>query len=478
MSNKHAGLLKAAVFLCIMKLNLDGSEGDLMRKILIPLEISPISADILPVVRHLFQPADVELTLLAVAQPRSEPTIVVDAHMMALPPSVYGETDDSDEEWETYRKELKDNLERAARELRAAGYTVYTVLLSGNTVDEIVNFVAKRHFDLLALATYGRTGLRRLVYGSVAEELLRLVSPPLLLMRHKGNAKPSTATPERHAQTLLGEQKRTIVVATDGTPHTQQAVLLARNLAQALDVGLEVLVTVRARTGAAHGHRVMLTIRNLLSDLQPPAELIPLVGPPDEVLGQRLENSKADLLVIGAFKDGSHTADIGITAQRIVRSAPMPVLVFKGQQLAIKRILACVGVDDAAVIDNAIRLAKTLSAELQLLHVLPAEANATPKWLAPDDLSLNMLMAQNTHLSAFLREMLAMLDEVGMNRTALQLWRGDILKTILTVTKRGNYDLILVGDQSSATFFLGSLADSVVRFAPKSVLIVRQRPQR
>ncbi len=448
-----------------------------MRRILIPLEISPISADILPVVHHLFQPTEVELTLLAVAQPRAEPAIVVDAHMMALPPSLYGDTDGPDEEWETYRKTLKDNLEHAAHDLRAAGYTVYTVLLSGNTIDEIVNFVEKRPFDLLALATYGRTGLRRLVYGSVAEELLRLVSTPLLLMRPQSNPKFIPTITEAKPSLSLEEQPRLIVAATDGTPHTRQAVLLAHNLAQALQIGLEVLVTVRARAGAAHGQQVMRTTQDLISHLQPAPELIPLVGPPDQVVGQRLENSKAELLVIGAFQDGSHGAEIGVTAQRVVRAAPMSVLVFKGQNLAIKRILACVTVD-TIVIDSALQLAKALGAELQLLHVLPATANMTPTWLAPDDLSLNMLMAQDTRLSAFLREILATLDEIGMPRTALQVWRGDPLKTILTVTKRGHHDLILVGDRANAPLFPGSLADSAVKFATKSVLIVRQRLQR
>ncbi|MCX6046698.1 MAG: universal stress protein [Chloroflexi bacterium] len=445
-----------------------------MRKILIPLEISPISADILPVIRHLFQPTDVELTLLAVAQPRAEPAIVVDAHMMALPPSLYGDSDGPDEEWEGYRKTLKENLERAARELRAAGYTVYTVLLSGNTIDEIVNFAEKRPFDLLALATYGRTGLRRLVYGSVAEELLRLVSTPLLLMRPQNNAKFIAPIIETSPAPSLEEQPRRIVVATDGTPHTQQAVLLAHHLANALQIGLEVLVTVRARAGAAHGQQVMRTTQDLISHLQPTPELIPLVGPPDQVIGQRLEKSKAELLVIGTFQDSGHRAEIGITAQRVVRAAPMSVLVFKGQNLVIKRILACITVD-TIVIDSALQLAKALGAELQFLHILPATANMTPTWLAPDDLSLNMVMAQDTRLSAFLREILATLDEINMPRAALQIWRGDPLKTILAATKRGRHDLILVGDRANAPLFPGSLADSVVKFATKSVLVVRQR---
>jgi len=448
-----------------------------MRKVLIPLEISPISSDILPTVRHLFQTADVELTLLAVAQPKAETPIVVDAHMIALPPSVYTTTTGSDEEWDVYRKELKENLERAANELRNAGYKVYTVLLTGNTIDEIVNFVEKRHFDLLALATYGRTGLRRLVYGSVAEELLRLVSVPLLLVRHQSAHKPPLPIAEPPTQLVPNEPKRAIAVVTDGTPQTQQAVLLASKLAQALQLDLDVLVTVRARTGAAHGQSVMTTTRELLGDFRPTPTLIPLVGPPDEVLGRHLENNPVDLLVIGAFKDGSRTVDIGITAQRVVRAASMPVLVYKGQNLTVQRVLACISINDTTVIDSAIHLARTLGAELHVLYVLPSPANATVKWLAPDDLELNLRIARDPELATFLRETLATLQEMGIQRSALQIWCGDTLKAILTAAKRSQYDLILVGDQASAAFFPGTLADSVVRFSPRSVLIVRNRPQ-
>lgn len=154
------------------------------KKVVIPLEISEISAEILPVIRRLFEPEQIELTLVAVAQPVEPAVMVTDAHMMALPPSAYTTGYDR-EEWEAYRQELKGKLELAANDLRAAGYKVYTVLLTGSPLYEIANFVERRNFDLLAMATYGRSGLNRLIYGSRAETLLRMVSVPMLLLRHQ-----------------------------------------------------------------------------------------------------------------------------------------------------------------------------------------------------------------------------------------------------------------------------------------------------
>jgi nucleotide-binding universal stress UspA family protein len=155
-----------------------------MRKVVIPLEVSEISNEILPVVRRLFGPHEVELTLLAVVQPQELPVVITDAHMMALPPSACVTTL-KDEEWNSYRKRIHDRLYKAALALRVAGYTVATVLLTGDTVTEIANYVERRNFDLVAMATYGRKGINRLLYGSIAEQLLRQVSAPMLLYRHQ-----------------------------------------------------------------------------------------------------------------------------------------------------------------------------------------------------------------------------------------------------------------------------------------------------
>jgi hypothetical protein len=53
----------------------------------------------------------------------------------------------------------------------------------GDPVEQVVAAVEKGNYDLLAMATRGRTGLTRLVLGSVAESVLRQVTIPMLLIR-------------------------------------------------------------------------------------------------------------------------------------------------------------------------------------------------------------------------------------------------------------------------------------------------------
>jgi nucleotide-binding universal stress UspA family protein len=50
-------------------------------------------------------------------------------------------------------------------------------------VEEIVDHVVWDRIDLIAMATQGRSGLKRVVLGSVAEQVLRRTPMPMLLVR-------------------------------------------------------------------------------------------------------------------------------------------------------------------------------------------------------------------------------------------------------------------------------------------------------
>ena len=155
----------------------------------------------------------------------------------------------------------------------------------------------------------------------------------------------------------------------------------------------------------------------------------------------------------------------------------MSVLIVKGWQSTIKRILACIAVDDLPVVDAALQLARAMKAELHVLHVLSTPGDDASLLLKPDDPSLQAILAQDARLSSFLRSTSATLQEAGFERSALQTWRGDVLQTILMVARNGGHDLIVVGNHSGPGFFADTKAHAVVSYAPHSVLIVRTRVQ-
>lgn len=444
-----------------------------LHRIAIPLEISEISAEVLPVVCRLFAPAASELTLLTVAHPLAE---FVAGDTGAAPPA--GQSPFATrEEWHAYRQGLEERLYREARHLRESGYQVRTAFMTGDTVHEIFNFVEQGHFDLLAMATDGNQGISHQVFGSMAEQIARLISVPTLIVRHEVDGAAATMTNQPPMHFLQAAQDIRLAVATDGSQHSREAVRLATDLAQAFSAKLEVIVTVSEHRGAAYDQKVMQTVQELFKDQPQQPMLTPLVGPADVVLCPYLEQDSADLLVMGAFNDrsaGSH-ANIGIIAHRIAEAAPMSVLMVKGHHVKVRHLLACFAVGDRAVIDTALQFAKALGADLQLLHVLPSQADVAPKFLAANDPALQHVLDQDPRLAAFLQTTIATLQGAGIDRSRLQVWRGDPLKTILNLAEKGPHDLIMVGNHSGRNFFQDTMANAVLSYAPTSVLVVRAR---
>lgn len=77
-------------------------------------------------------------------------------------------------------------LAKAQAEAEKQGVTVTTVLreiVGGSAADLIVEEAKKQGAELIALGTHGRRGVRRLVLGSDAEQVVRTAPVPVLLVR-------------------------------------------------------------------------------------------------------------------------------------------------------------------------------------------------------------------------------------------------------------------------------------------------------
>jgi len=79
----------------------------------------------------------------------------------------------------------RDYLDGLARSLRQRGLKVQCVTLIGHPAESIVSYAEESGFDLVAIATHGRSGLRRLVFGSVADYVIRKSGLPILLIKPK-----------------------------------------------------------------------------------------------------------------------------------------------------------------------------------------------------------------------------------------------------------------------------------------------------
>ncbi|GIW08026.1 MAG: universal stress protein [Dehalococcoidia bacterium] len=74
-------------------------------------------------------------------------------------------------------------LANVVKSFEAEGLTVETVTPLGEPATAILETAHDRGAKLIVMATHGRSGFRRLVFGSVADRVLREAETPVLLVR-------------------------------------------------------------------------------------------------------------------------------------------------------------------------------------------------------------------------------------------------------------------------------------------------------
>lgn len=76
------------------------------------------------------------------------------------------------------------HIQDLADRLEADGVRVSAFVRVGRPVDEINHFVDEHNCDVIVMGTHGRTGIRHLIAGSVAERVVRTSKVPVLTTRH------------------------------------------------------------------------------------------------------------------------------------------------------------------------------------------------------------------------------------------------------------------------------------------------------
>lgn len=140
------------------------------KRAVIPLDGSPVAEAILPMILEIAGPLDMEVVLLRVVQPLASMVIEGARHIMV-------------EALESQHIDAVEYLAPLAVELRNKGIRVETFVRRGVASDEILACARETASDLIAMTTHGRSGLGRLLFGSVAEEVLRHSDVPVFLMR-------------------------------------------------------------------------------------------------------------------------------------------------------------------------------------------------------------------------------------------------------------------------------------------------------
>jgi nucleotide-binding universal stress UspA family protein len=137
---------------------------------LVPLDFSDYSTQAMDYAMALAHKLQARLTLLHVIQSLS----MGGGDMGVTLPYSY---------MQELEAELNRRLESYLERVTAAGLNGDVVLVHGSPYQEIVETAKTRQVDLIIMGTHGRTGLRHVLLGSVAEKVVQLASCPVLVTR-------------------------------------------------------------------------------------------------------------------------------------------------------------------------------------------------------------------------------------------------------------------------------------------------------
>jgi nucleotide-binding universal stress UspA family protein len=155
------------------------------KRAIVPLDGSAVAETILPFILEIAGPLDMEVVLLRVVQPLPPVVVEGSSHVVA-------------EAIEAQQIDAEEYLAALAVELRGKGVRVECRVRRGVPADEIQAGAREVGADLIAMTTHGRSGLGRLLFGSVAEDVLRHSDIPVFLMRSTEAEVARRASREAH----------------------------------------------------------------------------------------------------------------------------------------------------------------------------------------------------------------------------------------------------------------------------------------
>ncbi len=292
----------------------------MIQQILVSLDGSPLAERALPYAAALARATHARMVLLRATE----------AHA----PTVRGRS----QAQIAVSQEAEDYLEGIANPLRESGLTVDLALPVGNAAETIEDEIALREIDFVVMATHGRSGLGRLVYGSVAAHVLNHTKVPVLLVRawQQGGSDSFAIRPR-------------IVVPLDGSRFATSALPLARELVTALGGELLLMMAVSPPEVAMMSELAyaqfdpaaeVATATDYLDQLAAgeitagrPTKTKALVGMPEQVVAEVARTNDATLIVMATHgRGGLGRLVMGSVADATLRQGTTPLLLVRPQQ--------------------------------------------------------------------------------------------------------------------------------------------------
>jgi nucleotide-binding universal stress UspA family protein len=200
------------------------------------------------------------------------------------------------------------------------------VVREGDIWEQIQEVVKDEDIDLIVVGTHGRSGIRKVVLGSVAEEIFRHASCPVL-----------TVGPYAPPEAALNTAHEHVLFATDFSPESLEALPFVLRTSREHHAKLTLLHVVEHLSGEAalDTERVISVGEQRLRQLLPPRyegeyECRVEIGAIEEAILDVAEMEHANVIMLGLKSPETYVDHLGwLHAYRIVRSACCPVLTIR-----------------------------------------------------------------------------------------------------------------------------------------------------
>jgi nucleotide-binding universal stress UspA family protein len=286
-----------------------------LKNILYATDFSPASESALPYVLGLAKQYGAKVHALHVRFPATYPIVGPEAMPQIM---------------EAAEQQAKLDAQRLHGILANISHDV--IVSEGDLWPIITEIVQQQKIDLIIIGTHGRTGVGRVLLGSVAEEIFRKASCPVL-----------TVGPHVSKDSERRLEMKQILYATDFSPESLEALPYAVSLAQEHQAQLTLLHVVgEPKVGDLVNpeHYVESTLRQIRKLVPPEAErwcepkFVLEHGPAADRIMETAIAIGADLIVLGVRgaegKMGATTHLWRPTAHRVVTQAQCPVLTVRG----------------------------------------------------------------------------------------------------------------------------------------------------
>ena len=161
-------------------------------RILVTLDGSELSEAAIPAALRLALGTNARIEVLTVAEPPKARVRRVDRARIVPAPGAYGtatqpefeEIEKEDESRQRVTTELKRYIDEKAAPLLSSGLDVTaTVQFGDDAAETIASYAGEHGADAIVMATHGRSGIGKAIFGSVAQEVVRSGVAPVVLVK-------------------------------------------------------------------------------------------------------------------------------------------------------------------------------------------------------------------------------------------------------------------------------------------------------